>query len=92
MAICWSCGAEFEQPDLITRESECPSCAAYLRCCRNCEFYDLNAHNQCRETQAELQGDKEVANSCDYFRAAIDPKRVGNRMSKRDIGGLFKDE
>lgn len=92
MAICWNCGTDYETPDLLTRESECPSCAAYLRSCRNCEFYEPNAHNQCRETQAELQANKEVANSCDYFRAATEPKQVGNRMSKLNIGDLFKGE
>jgi hypothetical protein len=33
----------------------------------NCEFYDVNAHNQCRETQAERVRLKDRNNYCDYF-------------------------
>ena len=92
MSTCWSCGKEYEAPDLITRESECPHCAAFLRCCRNCEFYDPSAHNQCREPQAELQSDKEVANACDYFRAAKSVRNEGRpKKSKSDFDSLFKD-
>jgi hypothetical protein len=92
MATCWSCGKEYAAPDLITRESECPDCAAFLRCCRNCEFYDPSAHNECHESQAELQSDKEVANACDYFRAAKSVRGEGRRKkSKSDFDSLFKD-
>jgi len=93
MAVCWNCGKEYEAPDLITRESECPHCAAYLRCCKNCTFFDPAAHNACREPQAELVGDKEVANACDYFRlrGSHTPTRGGTEKSKRDFDDLFKD-
>lgn len=93
MAHCWNCGEEYETPDLITRESECPHCAAYLRCCRNCEFYDPAAHNACREPQAELVADKEIANACDYFRdrGTHSPTPGGPKKSKRDFDDLFKD-
>jgi hypothetical protein len=72
------------------RDSECPHCTAYLRCCRNCGFYDLNAHNLCHEPMADLQSDKEVANMCDYFRVA-EKVNPGGSPSKPDLGGLFKD-
>lgn len=93
MAICWDCGEEYETPDLITRESECPHCAAYLRCCKNCGFYDPAAHNACREPQAELVGDKEVANACDYFRSRGShfPAGSGAKKAKKDFDDLFKD-
>jgi len=93
MQTCWNCGEEYETPDLITRDDECPHCAAYMRCCKNCEYYDPDAHNACREPQAELQGDKEVANACDYFR----PRGITiisggkTKKSKTDFDGLFKD-
>jgi len=92
MATCWNCSKTYEQPDLITRTSECPHCAAYLRCCRNCEFYKPGMRNDCREPQADLQPDKEVANACDYFRVAtmITPKTKGGK-SKSDFDSLFKD-
>ena len=92
MAVCWNCGKNYEPPDLITRESECPHCAAFLRCCRNCEFYDVSAHNQCREPQADLQGDKQVANACDYFREAKNVRGgEQKKKSKSDFDSLFKD-
>ncbi len=93
MATCWSCQKRYDVPDLVTRESECPHCAAYLRCCRGCQFYDPNAHNQCREPQAELVSDKEVANTCDYFRLAEEPSAAGGtpQKTKKDLDDLFKD-
>ena len=92
MAICWNCDREYETADLVTRESECPHCAAYLRCCRNCEFYDRSARNMCREPQAELQSEKEVANACDYFRVAKNVRGGSqSKKSKSDFDSLFKD-
>ena len=91
MAQCWNCGRTYEAPDRVTRESECPHCAAYLRTCRNCQFYDVNAPNQCREPQADLQADKEVANACDYFRALGTGKAGGPKKSKGDLDSLFKE-
>jgi hypothetical protein len=47
--------------------------------------------NDCREPQADLQPDKEVANACDYFRVAkeVTPKGKGGK-SKSDFDSLFK--
>ena len=36
--------------------------------CKNCEFYDTSAYNECKESQAERVVDKEKANFCDYFK------------------------
>ena len=92
MATCWNCGKSYEPPDLITRESECPSCAAFLRCCRNCDFYDPDASNNCREPLVDLQGDKETANTCDYFRVASNVRTDGSQKKNHgDFNDLFKD-
>ena len=93
MAKCWNCGEDFDLPDLVTRESECPHCASYLRTCRGCGFYDPAAQNQCREPQAELVADKEVANSCDYYRVTEFPRTAGGgrRKTRQDLDNLFKD-
>jgi len=91
MARCWNCGREYEAEDKITRASECPHCAAWLRCCKNCQFYDLHAPNQCREPQADLQSDKEAANACDYFRAAGVAGSPAPKKGKTDFDSLFKD-
>jgi hypothetical protein len=33
-----------------------------------CQFYDVKAYNECRESQADRVQDKEKANFCDYFK------------------------
>ncbi|MBI3871931.1 MAG: hypothetical protein HY304_02505 [candidate division Zixibacteria bacterium] len=91
MAKCWNCGRTYEPPDKITRESECPHCAAYLRCCRNCGFYDVHAPNQCREPSADLQPDKEAANACDYFRPGSASGGSAPKKGRGDFDSLFKD-
>ncbi|HUU29257.1 MAG TPA: hypothetical protein VM123_15735 [archaeon] len=67
---CHGCGTAIQIEDKIYRGDTCRTCGRPLHCCKNCSFYDPTAHNQCREPQAELVGDKEAANFCDYFRPA----------------------
>jgi len=66
--ICWKCRKEIsiEKP---VRGDECPFCHADLHVCKSCEFYESGAHNDCRESSADMVSDKERANFCDYFRA-----------------------
>ena len=66
--ICWNCGNSDNIPQKPGRRDLCPSCNAYLHCCRNCAFYDRNAHHECREPQAEWVKEKDKGNYCDYFR------------------------
>ena len=65
--ICWKCRKEIsiEKP---VRGDECPFCHADLHVCKACEFYESGAHNDCRESSADMVSDKERANFCDYFR------------------------
>ena len=66
---CWSCGGSLANVPLpFGRRAECPHCEAFLRCCRECDFYDTGASKSCRETSADEVVDKEQANFCDYFR------------------------
>ena len=67
--ICWKCRKEIniEKP---VRGDECPMCHADLHVCRACEFYESGAHNDCRESSADMVTDKERSNFCDYFRSA----------------------
>jgi len=61
--------------------------------CRNCRFYDTQAHNQCREPQAEWVKDKERANFCDYFEAATktaSAKSVRKEDALKKLDDLFK--
>jgi hypothetical protein len=53
---------------MVGRRDTCPSCMADIRCCKMCQFYDVKAYNECRETQADRVQDKEKANFCDYFK------------------------
>jgi hypothetical protein len=48
---------------------DCDACHADLHVCRNCAHHDPSAHNECRESQAEMVRDRERANRCDWFRA-----------------------
>lgn len=67
MRLCHRCGKEFDGVDKISRTATCPHCGAYLHSCRNCDFYDPHAHNQCREPQSEYVSDRKKANFCDFF-------------------------
>lgn len=64
---CWSCGAELGALD-YGRGDSCRKCGRDTRTCKGCGFYDVSAHNQCHETQAERVVDKERSNFCDYFK------------------------
>jgi len=72
MFICWDCGKEMPEIVSIGRQTTCPICHASLHCCKNCDFYDPNEENQCREPAADWVSDKERANFCDYY---VPPKK-----------------
>ena len=66
---CWSCRNETEMDDKIGRKDECPHCSLDMHSCRNCQYYDRGAHNQCSETISEYVPDKQRANFCGMYRA-----------------------
>jgi len=84
---CHRCGAEVGVSAVGVRDV-CERCRAYLHCCRNCEFYEPGAHNDCREPNAEVVADKEQGNFCDYFRLSSAPRAadssVGGSGGSRD--------
>lgn len=55
--------------DKVRRSDECPHCGADMRSCKNCQYYDPGAHNECRETISEYIGDKERGNFCGMYKA-----------------------
>ena len=65
---CFQCSADIGPLSAVGRRDHCLACGSDLHCCRNCTFYEPSQHNQCRESQAERQVDKEQANFCEYFR------------------------
>lgn len=73
MRTCFRCGTEISLEKFGFRDV-CEKCRAWLHCCRNCEFYEPGAHNDCREPGAELVADKEQGNFCDFFRFASGPR------------------
>jgi hypothetical protein len=52
----------------VSRQDVCRSCFSDVRCCLHCEYYDISAYNQCRESQAERIVEKTKANFCGYFK------------------------
>ncbi len=67
---CFQCGTLLPLIGTVGRRDECFKCHADLHSCRNCEFYDRAAYNECREPSSEVVLEKERANFCDFFRAA----------------------
>ncbi len=51
----------------MPRNATCESCAADLRCCRTCRFYDPSAYNACTEPAADRVLEKDRANFCDFY-------------------------
>jgi hypothetical protein len=66
---CWQCGGTTHMEDKVLRGDECPHCRADMHSCKNCQYYDPGAHNDCRETIAEYIPDKERANFCGMYLA-----------------------
>jgi len=79
---CWNCGQSLTEID-YGREKTCDQCGKNTRACRNCEFYDPMADNECHEPQADRVVDKESGNFCDYFIAGAHKPQGG--PAKKDL-------
>lgn len=64
---CFFCKKNNTSVGKIGRRDECVECRADLHICKNCQFYDSKAYNECREPSADVVQEKERANYCDYF-------------------------
>ena len=73
--ICFKCLKEIviKPPAIVGRGEDCPHCGTSAHVCKNCEFYDPKAYNECRESSAERVVEKEKPNFCDQF----SPNHVG---------------
>lgn len=92
--VCFSCGKDLDlKGDVIGRREECPTCRSDVHVCKNCQFYDRTAYNECRESQADVVREKDRANFCDYFQ--ISSKLGASGPSKDDLKAkaeaLFKN-
>ena len=68
LVSCFSCRKEMSFPERkVGLREECPHCHADVHVCKNCEFYDVKAYNECREPSADRVTEKERSNFCDYF-------------------------
>ncbi|MBW1713989.1 MAG: hypothetical protein JRJ59_12680, partial [Deltaproteobacteria bacterium] len=80
-----ACGQKNETGRTIGRRDVCQHCGADLRACRQCRHYYPGAHNDCRETQAELVVDKDRSNFCDFFQPAQGgPESGPDNLSKNE--------
>lgn len=66
---CHHCGAKNDFSDRVGLRAECEKCGNDVHVCKNCQFYDPKAYNECREPQAEVVMEKDRANRCEYFQA-----------------------
>lgn len=93
---CYRCDADQGVIERVGRRDTCVSCSADLHCCYNCEFHDPSFHNQCRESQADRQVDKDRANFCDYFqfRHTTAPGRpeTGVEGARASLDALFRKQ
>ena len=87
IVFCHGCGAEYRFDSQVPRGASCDACAANLRCCKNCDYFEVGAYNDCRESSAERVVDKENANLCDYFMPAGSPAAANE---KKDDSGQSK--
>jgi len=92
---CVFCDKEVSVNGTISRRETCPHCNRDLRCCKQCDFYDPNAYNECREVSAERIVEKERSNFCDYYvprGAEKKPQGSLNRtqQAKDALEALFK--
>lgn len=91
--LCFSCQKEMTFADAkISLREECPHCGADAHVCKNCQFYDPKAYNECREPSADRVKEKERANFCDYFVLNQDGKAQVDKAAalKAAAEALFK--
>jgi len=91
MKACHRCGTEIVLDRVGVRDI-CERCRAYLHCCRNCDFFEVGAHNDCREPNSEVVADKEEGNFCEYFRLGCAPraKPAGPSDARSRLESLFR--
>lgn len=93
--FCFHCGTQLEASGSgnFGRSETCPKCDSDVHVCLNCQHYDEQSYNQCREPQADRVLDKDRRNFCDYFSPAaqIRPRVADNKQdARKKLDDLFK--
>lgn len=83
MIKCWKCGYALGPSD-FARADTCHQCGKATRVCKNCEWYDRNYNNECKENQADRVVDKEQSNFCDYFKPNPNAAGPSQAATSRD--------
>jgi hypothetical protein len=73
---CFACS--YALPDGFDFAEPCPKCAAALRCCKQCAFFDSAAHFQCTREIPERIAAKDKVNSCELFSPRVTIARDSN--------------
>lgn len=89
---CFHCQNINKSIGKIGFRDECLKCRSDLHVCKNCEFYDVKAYNECREPSADVVREKERANFCDFFVAGTKAGGVTDEKArlKAAADALFK--
>ena len=82
--VCFRCSKSMPLTPPVGRSDVCPHCGADVRVCRNCQFYEPTAYNECREPVADRVKDKERANFCSEFRPRKGKAALGAPTADRD--------
>lgn len=90
---CYNCQNTWEFDPPLSRGEECSKCHRDAKVCLNCQFYDLHAHRECRESQASWVREKDKANFCSYFSPAgeRDSQKKNEDDIKKKLDSLFKN-
>lgn len=89
---CFNCHQTNQYTDKIGFRDECLHCRGDLHVCKNCQFYDAKAYNQCRENSADVVREKDRSNYCDYFTPRQGGVNAGDEKArlKAAAEALFK--
>ncbi len=89
---CFHCQEVLKFESKVGFREECSKCRSDLHVCKNCEFYDKRAYNECREPSAEVVREKDRANYCEFFiaRASLNSAIDEKAKLKAAAESLFK--
>jgi hypothetical protein len=87
---CSNCntGVQLAANERVGFRDTCGNCHSDLHTCRNCEFYDTTAYNDCREPSAERVADSERVNHCVGFSPRPDEGGAANAVRAGALSNL----